>query len=379
MDLQPDDDQEELRGSVRAVLRQACPASLVRQVFEAEQPDEGAAVARLWAQMVELDWPALSIPEKFGGLGLGFVELALVAEELGRVVAPGPFLTTVTQFAPMVRETAPDHVAEAFLRPLAEGRLTGALAIAEPAGRWEPAAVTASARQGRSGWILEGTKSWVAGGLAADEIAVVARSRDGLGVFVVAGRDAELRPLRVTDPTLPLAEVALEGIAVPPERVLVEPGDPAAGESIARALDEATACMAAATNGTTRVIFDTTLQYAKDRHQYGRPIGSFQALKHRLVDMYTLLERAAALGSFAAATIAEDDPRRRLAVSMAKAAAGDCQRLMVQDGLQLHGGIGFTWENDLHMFLKRAKTGDFLFGTAAAHRANVARLVGVAA
>jgi alkylation response protein AidB-like acyl-CoA dehydrogenase len=377
VDLQPDDDQEQLRASVRAVLRQACPASLVRQVFEAKQADDAGAASRLWGQMVELDWPALSVPEKFGGLGLGFVELALVAEELGRFVAPGPFLPTVTQFAPMVRETAPDEVAEGFLRPLAEGRLTGALAVAEPAGRWEPAAVTATARRGRSGWILDGTKSWVVGACGVDEIAVVARSADGLGVFVVAGRDAALRSLPVTDPTLPLAEVTLDGVAVPPERTLVEPGDPLADESIARALDEATACMAVATNGTSRAIFDATLQYAKDRHQYGRPIGSFQALKHRLVDMYTLLERAAALGSFAAATIAEDDPRRRLAVSMAKAAAGDCQRLMVQDGLQLHGGIGFTWENDLHMFLKRAKTGDFLFGTARAHRANVARLLGV--
>jgi alkylation response protein AidB-like acyl-CoA dehydrogenase len=137
------------------------------------------------------------------------------------------------------------------------------------------------------------------------------------------------------------------------------------------------ACVAAGINGTCRVMFDTTLQYTKDREQYGAPIGSFQAIKHRLVNMYLALERSAALSAFAALTIAEDDYRRALAVAMAKAAAGDCQRLLVTDCLQLHGGIGFTWENDLHMFLKRAKSGDFVFGTARTHRAAVARLIGV--
>jgi len=168
-------------------------------------------------------------------------------------------------------------------------------------------------------------------------------------------------------------------VRVGPERVLAPPGRPGAAAAVRRAVEEATVCLAASTVGTCRTIFETTLQYAKDREQYGRPIGSFQALKHRLVEMYMLLERSAALATFAALTIAEEDERRTVAVAMAKAAAGDCQRLMVQDGLQLHGGIGFTWENDLHLFLKRAKSGDFLFGTARTHRAAVARLVGVTA
>src|SRR3712207_6733984 len=135
--------------------------------------------------------------------------------------------------------------------------------------------------------------------------------------------------------------------------------------------------MALSTVATCRAIFETTVQYAKDREQFGRPIGSFQALKHRLADMYIALERASALAWFAALTIAEDDDRRRLAVSMAKAAAGDCQRLLVQDGLQLHGGIGFTWEHDLHFLLKRAKAASVLFGTDAHHRARAASLLGL--
>ena len=137
--------------------------------------------------------------------------------------------------------------------------------------------------------------------------------------------------------------------------------------------------LALATVGTCRRIFELTLEYAKVREQYERPIGSFQALKHRLADMYLAVERATALGYFAALTIAEDDPRRAEAAALAKAAAGDCQRLLVGDGLQLHGGIGFTWEHDLHFLLKRAKAGDALFGTAAAHRARLARRLGLVA
>jgi alkylation response protein AidB-like acyl-CoA dehydrogenase len=144
-------------------------------------------------------------------------------------------------------------------------------------------------------------------------------------------------------------------------------------------MEQATAALAMSMTGTCRVIFETTLQYTKDREQFGRPIGSFQAIKHRLVNMLIALERASSLAYFAALTIAEDDPRRSIAVSMAKAAAGDCQRLLVQDGLQLHGGVGYMWEQDLHFYLKRAKSADLLFGSAAAHKASVARTLGIVA
>jgi alkylation response protein AidB-like acyl-CoA dehydrogenase len=383
MDFQPTEDQEELRDSVRTVLRQACPPAVVRQVFEGKEGEYDPSSHPLWEQMTGLDWPALTIPERFGGLGLGFVELNLVVEELGRVVAPSPFMATVTQFAPMVREVAEPEKADAYLRPVAEGRSTGALAIAEPgSGRWDPAVVETTARRVGAGWVIDGRKSWVLDGAHADEVAVVARAqgssgRDGLGVFAVPGGMVPFRAIPVIDPTQPVAELTFEGVEIGPDRALAQPGAPGVADAIDRALQEATACVAASTNGTCRSIFETTLQYAKDREQYGRPIGSFQALKHRLVEMYLALERSAALSAYAALTVAEDDDRRAVAVSMAKAAAGDSQRLLVQDGLQLHGGIGFTWENDLHMYLKRAKSGDFLFGSARSHRADVARLVGV--
>ncbi len=159
--------------------------------------------------------------------------------------------------------------------------------------------------------------------------------------------------------------------------MLVEPGDPRADAVIERVTQEATTALALSTVATSRAIFEVTLQYAKDREQFGRPIGSFQALKHRLAECYLAVERAAALAYFAALTIAEDDDRRAVATAMAKVAAGDCPRLLVRDGLQLHGGVGFTWEHDLHLLLKRAATGDLLFGRAATHRAHLARLLGL--
>ena len=227
--------------------------------------------------------------------------------------------------------------------------------------------------------MLDGVKSHVIDGAAAPRSAVIARGDGGLGAFVVAASEVRAASGQLIDPTLPVASITLEGVEVTGERVLVAPGDPAAEQIISRALEEATVALALSTVATCRAIFEATLQYAKDREQFGKPIGSFQALKHRLAECYLAVERASALSYFAALTIAEDDPRRAVAASMAKAAAGECQRLLVRDGLQLHGGIGFTWENDLHFLLKRAKAGDLLFGTALFHRARLAELLGLAA
>jgi alkylation response protein AidB-like acyl-CoA dehydrogenase len=176
---------------------------------------------------------------------------------------------------------------------------------------------------------------------------------------------------------MPLAAITLDHVEVHAERVLL--ASRSDGVEIQRAMDEAITAMALSVVGTCRVIFETTLDYAKVREQFGKPIGSFQALKHRFANMYLALEKASSLAYFAALTIAEDDERRTMAASMAKAAASDCQRLLVTDGLQLHGGIGFTWENDLHFWLKRAKAADVMFGTGRLHRARLAGLMGLAA
>ena len=372
MDFELTAEQLDLRDAARTVLASACPPTLVRAVHEGQEPPN-----ELWSTLVDLDWPGLGIPEEHGGIGLGFLEVGIVVEELGRVTAPTPFLATATQLAPLLLESgSADRLAG-----VVAGTTTGTLAVAE-GGRWDLHAIGAVARPTGDGWVIRGEKSHVVDGATADELGVVARLEgtsgpEGLGAFLVPAAVVRAESVRGIDPTLPVATLVLDDVDVPADRVLVEPGDPRAAVVVRRTLEQATAALALSTVATCRAIFEMTLQYAKDREQFGRPIGSFQAVKHRLAEVYLAVERASSLAYFAALTIAEDDERRAVATAMAKAAAGDCQRLVVRDGLQLHGGVGFTWEHDLHFLLKRAKAGDLLFGTAASHRARLARLLGL--
>jgi alkylation response protein AidB-like acyl-CoA dehydrogenase len=379
VDLEFSQEEAELRDNVRAVLAGSCPPATVRAIYEGKG-DAGP----VWDKMVELYWPALAIAEQHGGLGLGFVEVAVVAEELGRGTVPGPYLATVTQFAPAVRELgAESPLAAELLGEVAAGEITGTVALAE-GGSWELAAVQATATpadDGAGGWVLRGRKDSVLDGAQAGEVVVVARAEgttgiEGLGAFVVPGDALTASPRRMLDPTVPVADLALDGVAVPADRVLAAPGAEGVAAALDRAGQEATVALAIGTAGACRATFEHTVEYAKVREQYGKPIGSFQALKHRMADLYLSVERATSLCYFAALTIAEDDPRRAEAASMAKAAAGECQRLVVQDGLQLHGGIGYTWENDLHFLLKRAKVGDVLYGNSVHHRALLAERLG---
>jgi alkylation response protein AidB-like acyl-CoA dehydrogenase len=372
------EEQEDLRASVHAVLERECPMTLVREVVEkamAGSPTD--APARLWDRMVELGWPALTIGEADGGLGLGFVELAVVLEELGRAVVPGPYLATVTQFAPAVREAGTDEQRRRFLGAVVEGG-TGTLAVAEESGSWRPDAVATIARPDGDGWRLEGTKRHVVDGNVADQIVIAARvdGGDDIGLFVVPRDAVAVDPITALDASRPLATVVLADVHVPGDALL---GDPANGRrALTRSLEEATVALALEMVGTCQSIFDVSLAYAKVREQFGVPIGSFQAMKHKFADMLVALEKARATAYFAALTIAEEDDRRALAVSMAKAAAGDCQRLLTQEGIQTLGGIGYTWEHDMHLYVKRAKSGEPLFGGTSDHRSRVADLIGLA-
>jgi len=369
VDLELSDDEMALRDNVRTVLGGICPAAVVREAHEGGDPRSA-----IWSRMVDLGWPALTIPEEHGGLGLGFVEQVLVAEELGRAVVPSPLLATATQFTPAVRELGGSGAGR-LLERVAAGQ-TGTLAVAE-GGRWSPAEVVTSARQDGDGWILEGCKEAVVDGATAHQIVVIARGAEGLGAFLVDGSDARAERRSVLDPTTPIADLHFDGVAVPADRVLARPGHDAVEEGIRRCLEEATVAVAAMTVGACRRVFEETVEYTKARVQYDRPIGSFQALKHRMADMYLSVERAAALVYYAALTISEDVPERSIAAAAAKAAAGDCQLLVVADGLQMHGGIGYTWEHGLHFLLKRAKAGDVLFGNGTTHRAAMSSLLGL--
>ena len=200
-----------------------------------------------------------------------------------------------------------------------------------------------------------------------------------MGVFVVPGAAVAAVASTVVDPTLPVATVTLTGVEVGGERVLVEPGDAAAERLVERVLQEATTALALSTVATSRAIFETTLQYAKDREQFGKPIGSFQALKHRLADCTSRWSGPPRSPTSPRSPSPRTTTGAAVATAMAKAAAGDCQRLLARDGLQLHGGVGFTWEHDLHLLLKRAKSGDCCSAPRPPHRAHLARLLGLEA
>lgn len=332
MQLDFTSDQEELRSSVRSVLEKECTRALVRGHVDHVVRDEPSdASGKLWQTFVALDWPALTIAEEHGGIGLGYPELAVVAEELGRVLALGPLLTTIAGFVPLVREA---EGGEAWLAKVAAGEISGAAAH---------------------------TRHHV---LCGGEVDVVAVVLDG--------------EIAVVSPTVTKAISSLDATR---SLVDIEVGDgprlPISPEGVQRALEEMTVAIAFELVGTCQTIFDTNLQYAKERQQFGVPIGSFQAVKHKLANMFVAIERARALCMFAAATINEDDDRRSTATSAAKAAAGDCQKLVAQDGIQLLGGIGYTWEHDQHFYVKRAKVSDALFGNASFHRQKIADALGL--
>jgi alkylation response protein AidB-like acyl-CoA dehydrogenase len=379
MELEFTSEQDDLRDSIRAVLAVESPVGLARTVAETRDPH---AADRLWATMTALGWPALTVPEPYGGIGLGMLEAAILAEELGRVIAPGPLLPTITQFVPAVREAGSPEQAQRFLGAVAAGSLRGSLAIVETSGSFDPADATATVAAAGDDVVVSGEKRFVVEGDGVDELVVVARERgttgdDGVRAVVVPVAAVDTVEVPRLDGSRRLAHIRLDGVRVARDRVLGAGGDTSAAPALRRAVEEATVALALEMVGTAQSIFDVTLDYAKQRQQFGVPIGSFQAIKHKFADMMILLERARATGYFAALTIAEDDPRRANATSVAKAAAGDCQRLLAKEGIQIHGGIGYTWEHDMQLYVKRVKSGELLFGTSAAHRARIATLLGV--
>ena len=345
MDFELTDEQLELQAVLRDLVDRECPPSLPRAVVAGT--DDGSA---LWKTLVQLEWPGLTVPEDDGGTGASAVELAIALEELGRGADPTPFLATTSQYVPVVRECATPEQRRPLLSAVCGGG-TGAVA-------WDGVEAEAVG----DGWQLTGTARFVLDGDRADELAVVTPS----GVFVVPKADAAATRVPALDGTLHVAEVAFDGVSVPAERALTAPGAD-------RAREEAVTGLAATMVGASQRILELVLEHVKSRHQFGVPIGSFQAVKHMAVDLYVAIERARALCHFAALTIAEDDPRRTSAASMAKAGAGDCQRIACAHGIQLFGGLGYTWENDLQIYVRRAKAGELLLGSTAEHRAIVAR------
>ncbi|HEY3723431.1 MAG TPA: acyl-CoA dehydrogenase family protein [Acidimicrobiia bacterium] len=375
-------DQEELQATVRTVLATECTPAVVRELVEARTAGKPVNADALWSHMVELGWPALTVPEAHGGLGLGAVELALVVEELGRALAPGPLLPTISQFVPALAALGSEEQQDRFLAPVAAGSATGTLALAEATGSFDPAAVATTATPGAGGsYRLEGVKHGVLEAEIATDVVVVARTPgttgdDGIAAFVVALDALDVVPIAALDQSRVLATVSLADVDIPSDRVLGAPG-PSTAAALRRVVQEATVALALESVGTAQQAFDISVAYAKEREQFGAPIGSFQATKHKLADMLLLVERARALGYFAALTIAEADARAAISTSMAKAAAGDAAQRIAREGIQIHGGIGYTWEHDMHLYVRRLQSSSALFGGPNHHRQLIADLLGL--
>lgn len=381
MELDFDADHEDLRASVRSVLAAECPIAHVREIVETRIDGGTIIPTRLNEQMIALGWPALTVPEAAGGLGFGPIEVALVSEELGRALAPGPLLATLSQFVPMVTELGSTADVGRWLTPVAEGSTWGTVAIAEPSGAIDPAATSVDATPTAQGWELSGSKHFVVEPTAGGEIVVVAREigttdDDGIGAFLVPVDAARIATLDAADPSRILATVSFDRVPVGEDRLLGLPG-PATAAGIRRAGQLATVGLALDAVGAAQQVFDISLDYVNQREQFGVPIGSFQSMKHKFADMLILLERARSLSYFAALTIAEDDERRALATAMAKAAAGDAVARIAKEAIQVHGGIGYTWESDVHLYVRRLESDALLYGNASHHRQDVATLIGV--
>ncbi len=372
MDFDVTPEEQDLVKSVADVLAAECPTALVRDVVE-----NGGTPEQPWKSARELGWTAIDVAEAQGGLELGFTALGLVVEQHGRHIAPGPFLATVTQFLPLVCEAGDAAALERFAQPAAAGELCGALAIDHGRVAQGDAEASVVARREGDAWLLEGEHARVLDGDTADEIAVAARvdEGDGVGLFVVPQGVARARRLAALDASRPLADLCFDGVRVERDRVLGTPG--ASAPALARALERATVAAAIECVGVCQSLLDVTLDHARSRHQFGQPIGAFQAIQHKCADLFVQVEKARACAHFALMAVAEDDPRRALAASMAKAAASDCQQHVCEDAIQIHGGMGYTWESDVQLFVKRAKTLEALFGSGHMHRRRIADELGV--
>jgi alkylation response protein AidB-like acyl-CoA dehydrogenase len=370
VDLEISPEQQQLVDSVRAVLAREVPTALVRDIVENQSSPE-----QPWKSARELGWAAIDVPEPLGGLGLGFHQLGLVVEQLGQFIAPGPFLATVTQFLPLVREAGDAGQQERFVGAIASGELTGALAIDHGRAHEHAHGDSLRARRDGSAWVLDGRHGFVLDGDCADEIAAATRVDvgDGVGLFVVPQGAVKAERVVALDASRPLAHLCFDEVRVEPDRVLGTPG--ASAPALGRALERATVAAALECVGTCQALLDLTVEHAKNRRQFDQPIGAFQAVQHKCADMLVQVEKARASAYFAMLTLAEDDPRRTLGASMAKVAASDCQRLVCKEGIQIHGGMGFTWESDVQLFVKRATTLAALFGTGAQHRRRVADML----
>jgi alkylation response protein AidB-like acyl-CoA dehydrogenase len=363
------DDQVLLKNSVRAALEEHCKSPHVRAMAE----DGKGYGDELWGEMGKLGWLGLPFPEEHGGAGLGLVELAIVLEEMGRAAYPGPFFATVVLggLGLMLGGTAEQR--DKWLPAIASGRARMTAALLEEHLDWDPASTTASATKSGSGWILSGVKRFVPWAHVADVILVPARSADGLSLFLLDPKSVgvTLSPMKGIDLTNRWSEMRLDKVAVGAEAIMGQPGG--AASVLESLLRRAAVCASAEMLGAARRCLDMSVEYVKVREQFGQPIGSFQAIRHRCAEMLLEAENAHAAVYYAAWALTAGAEDAAVASSICKSYVNEAARRVCGDAIQVHGGIGFTWEYDLHLYMKRAKALEPLYGDTEYHRELITR------
>jgi alkylation response protein AidB-like acyl-CoA dehydrogenase len=376
MDFGFSEEQEMLRTMARDFLGKECPTTWVRQMMD----DERGMTDAVWSKMAELGWMGLILPEEHGGSGLGFVDLVVVLEEMGRAVLPGPFFSTVVVGGVALLEGGTAAQRSELLPRMAAGELRVSLAHLEPSARLDPEGVATTAAPEAGGVRLDGTKLFVPDAVGCDVFVVVARAPgshgpDGVTLVLVdaAAPGVSITPLKTMDQTRKLAEVRLEGVRVPADRVLA--GGGGGWRLLERIVDRGKVGLCAEMCGGAARVLEMSVEYAKVREQFGRPIGSFQAIQHKCANMLVEVESSKSVTYYAAWALANDVAEAPLAAAMAKAYCSDAYRHTAGEGIQIHGGIGFTWEHDMHLYFKRAKSAEVTFGDATWNRELVARLI----
>jgi len=375
MEFSLNEEQEMLKTMARDFLENECPKTFVREMMD----DEDGHSPDLWKKMAEVGWLGLILPEEYGGSAMNFRDLAVLCEEMGRAMMPGPFLSTLLMAGLPILDAGTDEQKSKFLPMIANGEAVFTLAVTEEDGDFWPEGVQLKATRMGNDYVLNGTKYFVPDAKAADYIIVAARTRrsenpeEGITLFLVDTSEwgTYVAPLKGIDETRKQYELVLTRVAVPSRHIIgeVDKGWPILQDMALKA----TAALCAEMVGGCEWILETTVNYAKERVQFGVPIGSFQVIKHKCADMYSALEYARSLMEAAAEAIREDNSDAPVLVSIAKSYCSDAYKLIADHGIQIHGGIGFTWDHDLHLYFKRARSFDIAFGDSTYHRELIAR------
>ena len=373
------EEQEELRSQAHGFLGEFSSPEQVRKAMESERGYD----PELWGRIsAELGWTSVVIPEEYGGLGLSYVELVALMEEMGGALLCAPFLSSVCLAGSALIIGGTEAQKKEHLPGIAEGTTVGTLAYMEPNGRPDATGIEAVARKDGSDFILSGAKSFVLDGHSAGLLLVAARrpessGEEGISLFVVPSDSLglERRLLPTMDQTRKQAELTLSDARLPASALMGEEGE--GWRTLSGALDLAAVALAAEQVGGAQRCLDMSVEYAKERVQFGRPIGSFQAIKHKCADMMVEVESARSASYYAGWAAAEDAEDLPVAAALAKAFCSDTYFRCAAQSVQIHGGVGFTWEYDVHLYFKRAKSTEILFGSPAYHRERVAQRMGL--